>query len=149
MNENYYEFLNTLQSICDSHPIVNSFLKNKYSLNAGHDVCYPVIAYTFNNSQRNIADNYSYRTISFNLLYADRLTHDRSNMDEIHSVGIDVLTEIENTLYSCFDYGITGSTLNLFKEQFADSVAGAVLTINMQMPVNMGECHYFNVKCDC
>lgn len=147
---NYAEFLKSLQQICLSHPSVNSFIKGKYRLNSSSDVDYGVIAYTSNTINGNIDGDSNYYTLSFNLLYADRLTHDRSNIDNIHAEGISVLLEILNKINNALEYTSLGNyTINLFNEQFADSVAGAFVQLTIQIPSHISWCDYFCYESIC
>lgn len=142
---NYNEFVGMIRRITLSHPLVSNFYTDKYRLNSSDDIEYPAVVMTTNDLS--VSDNVT--TISFNMLYADRLTESRENSLEVKSVGCDVLTEIYNAIRNKFDMdGRSPVRLNPFSEQFADNVAGCVATISVDMPSNIGSCDWIELEED-
>ncbi len=144
---NYYEFAESIKQISLHHPFIDGFYIGRDQLNSKEKICYPALVYTFHSiSMDPLLDNYR-KTVSFELLYADRLTNDRSNTGQIHSVGIDVLDELFNVLNDCYYYYLfTGYDVFLFEDQFADLTAGAAATITMDIPTNFGGCDWLDIK---
>lgn len=151
-SKNYYEFVKMIESACLAHPLVESFLEGQYKINSIGDVCFPVIAYTLNTitESENSGNDTLFENISFNLLYADRLTHDYSNRLEVQSTAKAVLQEIRNRLNeSSYYYSFESATYNLFSGQFADLTAGCVMQLSIQLPSNLNWCDYFDYEDKC
>lgn len=118
-----YEFTGILRDVAESHPFVNTVLFDRYQINDAFDVVYPVITYFINSTRV----NGSATEVDVNILYADKMTGDRKNEREIHSLGTQVLAEMCNSVVNNFDVDKDENiTIRYFKNQYADEVAGAV-----------------------
>lgn len=137
----YYDLVAIIKHVCLKHPAVNNFYTNRYKLNSVSDIEYAAVIFTNNSIQ--VGD--SETTLSFNLLYADRLTRDRDNTLQIQSEGISVLTEIINAIRN-IDFLSASTTnditINVFYEQFADSTAGAIAQVSLVYPSNLDSCDW-------
>lgn len=143
---NYYEFIKIVERTSLSHPFVNDFHIGRYRLNSLDDVTYGAIEVTINN----VTVTEEITTINFNMLYVDRLTETRENCAEIHSVGIDVVTEIFNALKTCLEIDSTANlVIRVFNEQFADGVAGVFTVMEFDMPSHIGACNWLPIDYSC
>lgn len=145
--KNIYELTEDMRAICLSHPDVNNFLYGVYRIADEKDILYPLVSFTLDNVAHY---NDNLISITFNLLYADRLTQDRSNEDIIQSVGTSAIFECMNAFKKrgkALDVQ-QGYTVRPFTEQFADNCAGVVATITVQAPSFIGQCEWIEVK-DC
>lgn len=151
---NFYEVTKVLEATSLSHPFVNNVYFNRYKLNKTNDIMYPAVV--FLHESTDISDIYT--SITWNILYVDRLTNDRSNIIEIQSVGKQVITEILNTLYASGNFfleedanGHFHITFNIFEEQYADNVAGVTANVNISHDSELGYCTFIDyddcVKC--
>lgn len=144
----YMSLVRLIETISQRHPNVNSFYLNRYQLNQVDNVCYAAVVMTTNSVS--VTDNIT--TVSFNLLYADRLTTTRCNCLQIQTEGIRILTEIINAVRNVgkdiknLDYNYEISTveytIQLFSEGFADSTAGAFASVSMSFASEIGACDW-------
>lgn len=143
---NYNEMVQEIGHAARQHPDIESFYTDRYTINDG-DVCYPALVLTTNSvSVGEQVSNYS-----FNLLYADRLTEDRSNRTQIQSRGIDAITEVVNVLRTKLDMDVDAAfTVTPFTGQFADNVAGVVANgLDITTASNIGACTWFKFDPRC
>lgn len=144
---NLYELTSILNHVALSHPLVNTVLNDRYSLNATDNVLYPAVIFVKNNMQ--IGTQLS--TASFSVIYVDRLTAERDNSIHIHSVGTQVISEIMNVLYDNFDIDPANETIAIeyFKDGYADNVAGAISNdVSFRFKSDIGECYDYCIN-DC
>lgn len=142
--KNIYELTEDFRGICLSHPDVNNYLYGIYRIGEKNDIKYSLVSFTLENVMR-VSD--SLLSIGFNLLYADRLTSDRSNTAFVQSVGTSVILECLNAFKK------KGHLIDVqpnyqirpFTEQFADNCAGVVATVTVQVPSFVGQCEWINV----
>lgn len=145
----YMSFVRLMETISLSHPNVNSFFLNRYQLSQADNVCYAAVVMTTNSVS--VSDNIT--TVSLNLLYADRLTATRCNCLQIQTEGIRILSEITNAVRNVgnnpknlnYNYDISIEdeyTIQLFREGFADSTAGAWAQISMSFASEIGACDW-------
>lgn len=148
MRKNYLEIVNLLTGICKQHPLVNDVHYGIYHSSQCQDIQYGAIILTPESFSTDI-NTIGY---SFNIMYVDRLTTDESNEIEIQSNGIDIIRGIVSILgeheAGLFDYE-NSISINVFSRQFADNAAGAVGTINIQAPANIGECTWYKYCDEC
>lgn len=141
---NLNELSNLFQSVCDHHSMIGTYFYGKYKIDSVNDIKFPVLALTVND----IYVGETMTTYNINLLFADRLTHDRQNYIELQTIGSDVIVEILNVLKNRgsmidntnrnFQYRITPYT-----EQFADLCAGVVANnVELITPNRLGNCEY-------
>lgn len=143
---NYYELIKEIENVALQHPLVNSFYTDRYTVNDG-DVYYP--AFIVTNDSISVGE--STTIYNMNFLYVDRLSESESNLVQIQSVGVDIISEIANVIRECLDMNIsTDMNLNVFRNQFADNVAGAVMnSVPITLASNTGRCDWFNFKQRC
>lgn len=146
MKKNYLEIVNLLTGICRAHPLVNDVHYGIYHSSQNENIQYGAVIITANT----IATSVNTISYSFNLMYVDRLTADETNEIEVQSCGVDVIRQVVSVLSEhhslLLDYE-NNINVEVFTRQFADNVAGAVATINIQAPSNLGECTWYNY-CD-
>lgn len=139
---NYSELVKYIESVCLQHPFVNSFYYGIYHSSEANNICYGSIILTPGSINTANTTN----EFSFNIMYVDRLTEDRSNLIQVQSESIDIIRSILSVISNdvdIIDYE-TGVTVNVFFEQFADNVAGGVGTISITLPSNTGECTWYD-----
>lgn len=128
-----YDVIKTIEEVALSQPAVNTIVEQDvYGLNDTPNIKYGVFAWLQNNHNGNIAEG-SFR-YSFTLFYVDRLLDDKSNMLEVQSVGVSVLTNILRTL---FDGGwdISEYSVKTFNERFTDDCSGAFADVTISVPL--------------
>ena len=137
----YYELIKLIKEVSLSHPFVNTFFNDRYSLIGGEDdIKYGVISLLNNTHQ--IGTNIS--IYNFQFIYADRLT-DYNNKKQLQSGGIQAITEICNALRVKYDLDITEDlNIDVFENQFADECAGVISTVSIVIRSNMGDCEWIN-----
>lgn len=140
--KNYHELIRYIENVCIQHPYVNSFFYGIYQAHETPDICYGAIILTPGEvvTTRNTTD------FSFNIMYIDRLTNDRANITQVQSEAIDAIRVILSVIAEdskVIDYE-QSVTLNVFTDQFADNVAGAVGRIEFSLPSNIGECAWYD-----
>lgn len=142
--KNTYEILKDIKAVFLSHPDVNEYMYGVYKLGDTKNIKYPIVALT----KENISNvNNSILSMTFNILYADRLTDSRDNMEYIEATGESVILECLNYIRNCgHKIGITDVfSIRPFTEQFADNCAGVVTTITIQFPSFIGQCDWIKV----
>lgn len=139
---NFFELTKLLKYIAISHPLIGYSDINRYRLNSIDDICYPASIFLIQDI--NIAQNIT--TYSFQLLYADRITSDESNIEQVQSVGLQVNSEIINFTRNNFSFIDTelntGYSNSLFQNQYADGLAGVITSFSLIVPSDLGECDY-------
>lgn len=143
---NYFEFIDLLMRASLAHPLVNNVYINRYKLNDENDIKYPAIVILGSNStvQRDTTTHY------FNILYVDRLTSSRYNSIEIHSTGMQAITEIVNAIRARFRVGIDTLSFETFNEAYADNTAGVIArNVQFTIPSILGECDFIDSICNC
>lgn len=148
---NFFEVTKVLEATSLSHPFVNNVYFNRYRLNDTNDIMYPAVV--FLHQSTDVSD--SSTLITWNIIYVDRLTKDRSNLIEIQSVGKQVITEILNTLVKSGNFyleedsnGHFHITFNIFDEQYADHTAGVIANVNISHNSDLGYCTFIDYD-DC
>lgn len=124
------ETIKMLEGVAASQPAVNMIVREDvYKLNACPSCKYGAFAWT-EGVHRTSADG-QFTTYAFTLFYVDRLTADKSNGPEIHSVGVEVLNNIMRTMAE--ELGVTGWSLTPFSGQkFGDECAGVYASVEME-----------------
>lgn len=143
---NYFEILKLIEHISLAHPLVENFYKRRYAINNNHDIIYPALICTTNNFL--VGENVS--TLNCTLLYVDKETPERDNIDQIQSVGTTNITEIVNVLRNGFDLDIKEQlSFRYFDDDFADKCAGCFTDVKIIMPSDIGDCYWFDVDDYC
>lgn len=152
----YMSLVRLIEAVSTNHENVNSFFLDRYQLSQADDIRYAAVVLTTNSIS--VSDNIT--TVSFNLLYADRLTVTRCNCLQIQTEGIRILSEIINAVRNlgampenidyAYDITIDEYTIQLFREGFADSTAGAWAQISMSFASEIGSCDWIDKDiCKC
>lgn len=146
--KNTYELQKDIEGVFRSHPDVNKVLYGVWRMGDEENIPYPLVAITKNNLS---TVNDSLLALNINILYADRLTDSRDNMEYIQSVGESVILECLNRIKNCgYKIAQTGNiSIQPFTEQFADNCAGSAVTgLTLQIPSFIGQCEWLEVD-DC
>lgn len=115
--------------------ITNDF----YRINSLPNVDYACVG--IQQTQHVTVDNYSIR-YGFQLIYADRLTADKSNEVDVQSDGMLVIGNIINALTSYYDVDLYGDiTYETFVQRFTDECAVVVASFTLGTLHNIGECY--------
>lgn len=124
--------------VAKNHPLVNeAFIGSIYDINSESDTKYGVLSVQAQSVQK--YNNY----VLYNLYiyYADRLTEDKKNVDNVQAEAVNVLVEILNYCKNYMDVDFTNYTINLFEQKFADETAGAYLNVSIQALDDVGSCN--------
>lgn len=76
---------------------------------------------------------------SFTLFYADRLTHDRGNLAEVQSAGVEVLRSVLSELDGEGVYVSGSPAFTPFREKFLDECGGVFCRVTFEVPAG-GTC---------
>lgn len=115
--------------------ITNDF----YRINSLPNVEYGCVG--IQQTQHTIVDRNNVR-YGFQLVYADRLTSDKSNELDAQSDGMLTLGNIINTLTSYYDVDLYGDiTFETFVQRFTDECAVVVASFSLETLHNIGECY--------
>lgn len=99
-----------------------------YNLNDNPSVLYGAFARTQGRHRTDpLAGETTYK---FNLFYVDRLTEDKSNVDEVQSVAVQVLQNILLRLVS-MNIGVENAELQPFTQKFSDECAGMYCVVGL------------------
>lgn len=134
-----------IESICVQMPVVNSFYTDDvYECWNTDEVKYGSVSFVITSSS--ISENTT--TWSGLIYYADRLTEDKSNRDNIQSDAIRVINAVMNAIYSDDDIvSINYPTqVELFEQQFVDWVAGGYATVQIETSNTINKCGYGYIK---
>ena len=134
---NYNQILHKIESYSLTIPYVHSVnLGDIYEyLNGNPDVKYACVNIDITESTRN--DNLTSYVVY--LYYVDRLTQDKSNVNEIKTTAEQVLNSIVNYAAQIGDVN-DGWTIHFFEQQFADYCAGGYVQFNLEVPNLLGDC---------
>lgn len=126
------EVINLLEGIAFQQPAVNMIVREDiYKLNSCLASRYGAFAWT-EGTHRGTIDN-TFTTFSFTLFYVDRLSADRANGPEVHSVGVEVLNNILRCMAE--EVGVSDWTITPFSGQrFGDECAGVYVSVEISVP---------------
>lgn len=126
------ELIRRMETVAAGQPAVNMVVRESvYKLNSCPAAKYGVFAWT-EGQHRGNADN-AFHTFAFTLFYVDRLTADKANGPEIHSVGVEVLGNVLRVLAE--EVGVSEWRITPFSGQrFADECAGVYATVEITVP---------------
>lgn len=135
------EAIKMIEMVASQQPSVNMIVEHDvFRLNSIPDAKYGVFAWLQGQHTTSIESN----TISlqFTFFYVDRLTEDKGNQLEIHSVGIQTLDNILRTLE---ENGLWVSNYNfqVFNQRFLDECAGVFSNVTIDMPISSVCPEYF------
>ena len=127
------QVIRAIELTASKQPAVNMIVRNDiYRLNAAPDARYGVFAWLQGQHSGSLGD--SLVRFRFTLFYADRLTSDLSNQEEIQSTGIEVLTNILRYL-DAQGLAVTDPyTFRTFNERFHDDCAGVFCDVSFAVP---------------
>lgn len=123
------DLINILDEVALNQPQVKQSVGGDiYNINDDPNVMYGVFARTQGRHRFDVGMGLT--TYKFNLFYVDRLTEDKSNVDEVQSVGAQVL---QNILLRLVDMGIGVETAELqpFTQRFSDECAGMYCAVGL------------------
>ena len=125
--------INLLEGIAFSQPAVNMIVREDiYKLNSCPSCRYGAFGWT--EGVHSATVNNTFVTFSFTLFYVDRLSADKSNAPEIHSVGVEVLNNILRCMAE--EVGVDNWTVTPFTGQkFADECAGVYVSVEFTVPM--------------
>lgn len=135
---NAITLLNRIKAYSKQNPLVSSAcLGSIYeNLNGKLDVKYSNVNIDINSVQR--SDNLVIYQVA--LYYSDRLLEDKSNWLEIMSASEQVLHSIINYANEALGEVEENYVITFFEQQFVDYLAGAYVTINIEVPNALGDC---------
>lgn len=122
-----------MEGVAAGQPAVNMIVRHDiYKMNALPCNRYGAFAWTEGTHR---AGTDGFNTYAFTLFYVDRLTEDRGNLTEIHSVGVDVLGNILRTLAD--EVEVAGWTVTPFSGQrLGDECAGVYASVELTAPAD-------------
>ena len=120
-----------------AQPNVNSVVREFLDLNR-EDAKYSAVVIQDRDGNRDRIAEQDYVTYTWHLGYVDRLTYDESNRDDIISTGINIITNIVNTIRNTWFPELEVSIvdrINTFNQRFTAQCAGVyvVLAVNAQV----------------
>ena len=133
----YLQILNLIKDTALAQPNVNSVVREFLDLNR-EDAKYSAIVIQDRDGNRDRTEEQDYITYTWHLGYVDRLTYDESNRDDIISTGINIITNIVNTIRNTWFPELEVSIvdrINTFNQRFTAQCAGVyvVLAVNVQV----------------
>lgn len=128
--------LEQIKQIASQQKFVESvYIDDCYNVWQSKSVKYGSVVVSVKNVRRE--DNYS--SINLILYYGDRLKTDDSNAYQIYDDATVVLRDILNQLEEIGEVE-KPYTIELFKQQFTDYLAGAYVDFYIDVPDDLGEC---------
>ena len=132
------EIISKIKSIGSRQPNIHTILDDVYDLNT-INVEANYSAFCVQQNQHRMDGDFI--TYNFYLFYVDRLLSDKSNMLEIQSTGIQVLSNIVRTLDLESGSDVSASTFQVFTQRFEAECAGVYLNVGVTVPLP-GCAHY-------
>lgn len=125
------QLINQIEDYASQCPTINTIVReNVFDLNKVPDTKYGAFVWT--QGQHSGTTTNDIQQFRFSFFYVDRLTFDKSNQQEIQSVGIETLKNIVRLLAE--DLDINSWTIDTFTQRFTDECAGAYLTLTIGVP---------------
>lgn len=124
--------INLLEGIAFQQPAVNMIVREDiYKLSTCPSCRYGAFGWTEGVHRGSAGSDFT--TYAFTLFYVDRLTSDKANGPEIHSVGVEVLSNILRLMAE--EVGVTDWTITPFTSQkFGDECAGVYASVELEAP---------------
>lgn len=129
MNMTLLDLINILDEVALNQPQVKQSVGGDiYNINDDPNVMYGAFARTQGRHRTDVLEGST--TYNFTLFYVDRLTEDKKNVDEVQSVGVQVL---QNILLRLLDMGIgvQNAELQPFTQRFSDECAGMYCVVGL------------------
>lgn len=125
------DVINRLEGVAKTQPQVSEVVgRDVYLLNEKASVTYGVFAWT--QSQHSFDLMGDSTTYGFTLFYVDRLKADKSNTEEVQSVGVQVIKNILRTLAG--EMGVSNGNITPFMQRFTDECAGVFCNVSLTAP---------------
>ena len=104
------------------------FVQDIYQINNNPDISYPVLVIE-SDETRETLDLWQYR---FRLTYVDILAEDQSNLIDIQSTGMELLSKLLRDIPE--NWNLTSSSYRTFLQRFHDECSGAYCWITLEVP---------------
>lgn len=104
------------------------FVQDIYQINNNPDISYPVLVIE-SDETRETLDLWQYR---FRLTYVDILAEDQSNLIDIQSTGMELLSKLLRDIPE--NWNLTSSSYRTFLQRFNDECSGVYCWITLEVP---------------
>ena len=104
------------------------FVQDIYQINNNPDISYPVLVIE-SDETRETLDLWQYR---FRLTYVDILAEDQSNLIDIQSTGMELLSKLLRDIPE--NWNLTSSSYRTFLQRFNDECSGVYCWITLDVP---------------
>lgn len=104
------------------------FVQDIYQINNNPDISYPVLVIE-SDETRETLDLWQYR---FRLTYIDILAEDQSNLIDIQSIGMELLSKLLRDIPE--NWNLTSSSYRTFLQRFNDECSGVYCWITLEVP---------------
>ena len=104
------------------------FVQDIYQINNNPDISYPVLVIE-SDETRETLDLWQYR---FRLTYVDILAEDQSNLIDIQSTGMELLSKLLRIIPE--NWNLTSSSYRTFLQRFNDECSGVYCWITLEVP---------------
>ena len=104
------------------------FVQDIYQINNNPDISYPVLVIE-SDETRETLDLWQYR---FRLTYVDILAEDQSNLIDIQSIGMELLSKLLRDIPE--NWNLTSSSYRTFLQRFNDECSGVYCWITLEVP---------------
>lgn len=104
------------------------FVQDIYQINNNPDISYPVLVIE-SDETRETLDLWQYR---FRLTYVDILAEDQSNLIDIQSTGMELLSKLLRDVPE--NWNLTSSSYRTFLQRFNDECSGVYCWITLEVP---------------
>ena len=104
------------------------FVQDIYQINNNPDISYPVLVIE-SDETRETLDLWQYR---FRLTYVDILAEDQSNLIDIQSAGMELLSKLLRDIPE--NWNLTSSSYRTFLQRFNDECSGVYCWITLEVP---------------
>ena len=108
--------------------IKTAFVQDIYQINNNPDISYPVLVIE-SDETRETLDLWQYR---FRLTYVDILAEDQSNLIDIQSTGMELLSKLLRDIPE--NWNLTSSSYRTFLQRFNDECSGVYCWITLEVP---------------
>ena len=104
------------------------FVQDIYQINNNPDISYPVLVIESDETKETL-DLWQYR---FRLTYVDILAEDQSNLIDIQSTGMELLSKLLRDIPE--NWNLTSSSYRTFLQRFNDECSGVYCWITLEVP---------------
>lgn len=104
------------------------FVQDIYQINNNPDISYPVLVIE-SDETRETLDLWQYR---FRLTYVDILAEDQSNLIDIQSTGMELLSKLLRDVPE--NWNLTSSSYRTFLQRFNDECSGVYCWMTLEVP---------------